>query len=105
MLVVPLPSRNEAAEDPTNRKGPPSRDPDCGCAVDEERGQGARSGDATDEERKAVVLGRKAHIGVDAASGLMHSVKATPGDKADVAHAGEVLQGKEVTVLGDSRGI
>jgi len=47
-------------------------------------------------------FGMKAHIGVDAVSGLVHSVKATSGNEADVAHAGDVLHGKEELVLGDA---
>lgn len=47
-------------------------------------------------------FGMKAHVGVDAASGLVHSLKATPGNEADVAHAGDVLHGEEAFVLGDA---
>lgn len=47
-------------------------------------------------------FGMKAHIGVDASSGLVHSLKATSGNEADVAHAGAVLHGDEEFVLGDA---
>jgi transposase, IS5 family len=40
-------------------------------------------------------FGMKAHIGADAESGLVHSVKATAANEADVAHAHEVLHGQE----------
>jgi IS5 family transposase len=35
-------------------------------------------------------FGMKAHIGVDAASGLVHSVHATPANESDVANAHEI---------------
>jgi IS5 family transposase len=47
-------------------------------------------------------FGMKGHVGVDAVSGLVHSVKATPGNEADVAHADELLHGEEEIVLGDA---
>ncbi len=40
----------------------------------------------------------KAHIGVDAESGLVHSVHATAANESDVAHTHEVLHGEEQRV-------
>jgi len=47
-------------------------------------------------------FGMKMHIGVDADSGLIHSVHTTAANKADVAHAHELLHGQESQVHGDS---
>jgi IS5 family transposase len=47
-------------------------------------------------------FGMKAHIGVDAASGLVHSMAVTSGSESDVAHVHEVLHGDEEIVLGDA---
>jgi len=47
-------------------------------------------------------FGMKAHIGVDAESGLVHSVFTTPANESDVVQTGELLHGKEEVVLGDS---
>jgi hypothetical protein len=41
-----------------------------------------RSGDASDQERQSVALGMKAHIGVDAKSGLTHSLVTTASQRA-----------------------
>jgi IS5 family transposase len=46
--------------------------------------------------------GMKMHIGVDADSGLVHSVHATAANEADVAHAHELLHGNEEYVHGDA---
>ena len=43
-------------------------------------------------------FGMKAHIGVDADSGLVHSVHATAANESDVAHTHEVLHGEEQRV-------
>jgi transposase, IS5 family len=40
-------------------------------------------------------FGLKAHIGVDAESGLVHSVHATAANESDVAHTHQVLHGQE----------
>ncbi len=52
-------------------------------------------------------FGMKAHIGVDADSGLVHTVVATPANVHDLAVAGSLLHGDEAVVHGDSgyRGI
>ena len=47
-------------------------------------------------------FGMKAHTGVDAHSGLVHSVHATAANEADVAHAHEVLHGKEKIAVMDA---
>jgi len=41
-------------------------------------------------------FGMKAHIGADAASGLVHSLHVTPANDSDIAHTHEVLHGKEI---------
>ena len=47
-------------------------------------------------------FGMKAHIGVDAETGLAHSLAKTPANEADVATAHTVLHGGEETVWGDA---
>ena len=47
-------------------------------------------------------FGMKAHIGVDAESGLVHSVHATAANESDVAHTHELLHGEEVRVHADA---
>ena len=47
-------------------------------------------------------FGMKMHSGVDAQSGLIHSVVCTPANEADVVHAHELLHGQETQVHGDS---
>ena len=47
-------------------------------------------------------FGLKAHIGVDAASGLVHTVIGTAGNVADVSQAGALLHGDEVAAMGDA---
>ena len=47
-------------------------------------------------------FGMKAHIGVDAASGLTHSVRGTAGSVNDVVVANELLHGKERDVFADA---
>ncbi len=47
-------------------------------------------------------FGMKAHIGVDAESGLAHSLAATPANESDVATAHRVLRGGEAQVWGDA---
>ena len=44
----------------------------------------------------------KAHIGVDAESGLVHSVHSTAANESDVAHTHELLHGQESRVHADS---
>jgi IS5 family transposase len=47
-------------------------------------------------------FGMKAHIGVDVASGLVHTVTTTPANTADVTQAEHLLHGKEKSVWGDA---
>lgn len=47
-------------------------------------------------------FGMKAHIGVDASSGLVHTVIGTAGNVADVAQAHALLHGAETFALGDA---
>jgi len=47
-------------------------------------------------------FGMKAHIGVDAESGLVHSVVATAANVNDVTQAGALLHGQETVAFGDS---
>ena len=44
----------------------------------------------------------KAHIGVDAASGLVHTLVGTAGNVADVTQAHALLHGTETVVLADA---
>ena len=47
-------------------------------------------------------FGMKAHIGVDAASGLVHTLVTTPAHIADIAKTAELLHGKEEIVYADA---
>jgi len=47
-------------------------------------------------------FGMKAHVGTDAASGLVHAVKANAANVADVTQAGELLYGGETKAFGDA---
>jgi transposase, IS5 family len=47
-------------------------------------------------------FGMKAHIGVDAESGLVHTVRGTAGSVSDVVEANALLHGQESVVLGDA---
>ncbi|MEJ8858845.1 IS5 family transposase [Variovorax robiniae] len=47
-------------------------------------------------------FGMKAHIGVDAESGLVHTVLATAANVSDVTQAGALLHGEEATAFGDA---
>ena len=47
-------------------------------------------------------FGMKAHIGVDAESGLVHTVRGTAGNVADVVEANSLLHGQETQALGDA---
>jgi IS5 family transposase len=47
-------------------------------------------------------FGLKAHIGVDLAAGLVHTVVATAGNVADVTQARALLHGGEQVVIGDA---
>src|SRR5215208_6268597 len=47
-------------------------------------------------------FGMKAHIGVDAASGLVHTVKGTAANEADITQTAALLHGQEEAVFGDA---
>ena len=47
-------------------------------------------------------FGMKAHIGVDAATGLVHSVATTAANVADITQVPQLLHGGEVRVWGDA---
>ena len=47
-------------------------------------------------------FGMKAHIGVDADSGLVHTVRGTSGNVGDVVEAASLLHGQEVDAFGDA---
>jgi IS5 family transposase len=47
-------------------------------------------------------FGMKAHIGVDMASGLVHTVVTTPGNVSDINMAGALLHGDEEVAFGDA---
>jgi transposase, IS5 family len=47
-------------------------------------------------------FGMKAHIGVDADSGLVHTVTTTAANESDVAQVADLLHGKEENVYADS---
>ena len=47
-------------------------------------------------------FGMKAHIGVDADSGLVHSVRGTSGHVSDIAEGNSLLQGQETLGFGDA---
>lgn len=47
-------------------------------------------------------FGMKAHIGVDADSGLVHTVRGTSGNVADVVEANSLLHGQETDAFGDA---
>ncbi|KAF1048545.1 IS5 family transposase [Xylophilus sp.] len=47
-------------------------------------------------------FGMKAHIGVDADSGLVHTVRGTAGNIADVVEANSLLHGQETDAFGDA---
>ena len=47
-------------------------------------------------------FGMKAHIGVDADSGLVHTVRGTAGNVNDVVEATSLLHGQEIDAFGDA---
>ena len=47
-------------------------------------------------------FGMKAHVGVDAESGLVHTVVGTAANVSDVTQAGALLHGDETAVHGDA---
>jgi len=47
-------------------------------------------------------FGMKAHIGVDVVSGLVHTVKGTAANEADITQTAALLHGEEEDVFGDA---
>ena len=47
-------------------------------------------------------FGMKAHVGVDAESGLVHTVRGTSGDISDIAEANSLLHGQERVAFSDA---
>lgn len=47
-------------------------------------------------------FGMKAHIGVDAESGLVHTVRGTSGHVSDIAEGNSLLHGQETVAFGDA---
>ena len=47
-------------------------------------------------------FGMKAHIGADAESGLVHTVRGTSGNVSDVAEGNSLLHGQETVAFGDA---
>lgn len=47
-------------------------------------------------------FGMKAHIGVDAESGLVHTVRGTSGNVSDVVEGNSLLHGEEAEAWGDA---
>ena len=82
------------------------------AVLDEEQGRGARSRDVVDEERQRLVFGSKedqksirgidfpthAHVGVDADSGVVHSLETSTARLHDSQVWDELLHGEETSV-------
>ena len=75
-------------------------DHQCAC-FDQERREGARSRDASDEKGQSVDFSMKAHVGVDSRTKLIHAAVVTPANVADSAVVPELLHGQETRVWGD----
>ena len=54
------------------------------------------------QNRNELRFGMKARIGVDADSGLVHTVRGTSGNVADVTEGNSLLHGQEIDVYGDA---
>ena len=54
------------------------------------------------QKGKQWYFGMKAHIGVDADSGLVHTVRGTSGNVADIAEGNSLLHGKKTDAYGDA---
>ena len=52
--------------------------------------------------RPLIHFGMKAHIGVDVASGLVHTVVGTIANEADITPTAKLLHGQEENVFGDA---
>jgi transposase, IS5 family len=63
---------------------------------------GKRDPEMHQTKRKSVFFCMKAHIGVDAESGVVHSLVGTAANVADVTQVGQLLHGEETYVCGDA---
>jgi IS5 family transposase len=61
-----------------------------------------RVGEAPSNEGQPVALRHEGAHGVDAASGLVHTVLSTAANAADVTHADQLLHGAELDATGDA---
>src|SRR5450759_304163 len=52
--------------------------------------------------RHRILTRLKAHIGVDAESGLVHTVRGTSGHVSDIAEGNTLLHGQETVAFGDA---
>ena len=76
----------------------------------QEQRQSARPRDALQQEGNQWYMieghptgwGMKAHIGADADSGLVHSVRGTSGHVSDIAEGNALLHGQEAVAFGDA---
>jgi IS5 family transposase len=71
-------------------------------ARDTEMENGARAKPRTTKKGNEWHFGMKAHIGADAASGLVHSVHATTANESNAVHAHEVSRSSEDSVFADA---
>ena len=69
---------------------------------DPEMVRGDESEPRTSKKGQQWYFGMKAHIGVDADSGLVHTVRGTAGNVADVVEANTLLHGQETQVWADA---
>ena len=56
----------------------------------------------SNKKGEQMYFGMKAHIGVDAESGLVHTVRGTSGNVSDVTEGKSLLHGEEAVVFGDA---
>jgi len=68
----------------------------------EERGEKAGPGDAPDEKGEQWRFGMKCHIGVDAGSGLVHTIEVTAANEHDITVASKLIREDDEVVYGDS---
>ena len=69
---------------------------------DTEMVSGASAQPRTSKKGQQWFFGMKAHIGVDADSGLVHTVRGTSGNINDVVEANSLLHGQETDVFADA---
>ncbi len=71
-------------------------------AVDQERAEATRPGNAPDQKGNQWYFGMKAHLGADRDSKLVHTVVVTAANVADVTKTAELLHGEETQVHADA---